>query len=198
MKMFNNNFYKIMQAFASNKFSNSAPSAQLTKTDGTLSTSTPLHSDYGYYNAIGFVINTIAQNSVAFPTLYMLNNGTNIYYGSNGSHAISDWEGSNGGVWLGDGNTPPALTDYNLSGNKITTFSATTAASAVYEDNKLVFVGTYNITNTGADTIIIKEVGLFVGLPGGPFMVERSVLPTPLSIEPNAMKTLVYKIKFNA
>lgn len=196
--MFNNNFYKIMQSFAENKTSNSAPTARLTKIDGTSNYNSSLISGYGYYNALGFVINAIAQNSVAFPTLYILNNGTNIYYGSNGSHAISDWNGSEGGVWLGDGDTPPTLTDYNLSGNKITTFSATTSASATYEDGKLVFVGTYNITNTGADTIVIKEAGLFVGLDYGPYMVERSVLPTPLSIAPSAMKTLVYKIKFNA
>ena len=127
------------------------------------------------------------------PTLYTLTNGTTRYYGSRSSIINPQF-----GVVLGDGDTPPALSDYNLSGNQITTFSAVTAIASSYADGKITGLATYTITNTGADAITIKEIGvikLSEQQGSSPVMLIRSLLETPVVIQPNEIGVVTWKIE---
>ena len=127
------------------------------------------------------------------PTLYALTNGTTVYYGARSSTANPQY-----GVVLGDGNTPPVLSDYNLSGNQITTFSAVTAVSSSYANGKITGQATYTITNTGADAITIKEIGIVKeskSSSGSPIMLIRSLLATPVTIQPNETGVVTWKIE---
>ena len=53
-------------------------------------------------------------------SIYGITNNTTMYYGSSSTGL---WA-THSGVIIGDGNTPPTLSDYWLSGNQITDFSA--------------------------------------------------------------------------
>lgn len=105
--------------------------------------------------------------------------------GKNASTIVSS---SNGCVAFGDGDTPPTLDDYQLSGNHFTTYE-TTIANQVYPDsNKSVSI--YTITNTGTSAFTIKEIGLFVSpYSNGNQMglVFREVLDSPVTIEPGGV-----------
>ena len=117
-------------------------------------------------------------------------NGTTYYFGS-----ASDTTWKNGGLILGDGDVAPDLSDYKLSGNMITDFSATSSLSGLIVDGKYEFTSIYSITNTGASTITIKEIGMSKPNSGndGRILLSRSVLDAPIVINPGNIGTLIYK-----
>ena len=113
------------------------------------------------------------------------------YAGGNGERII-----------LGTGDTPPAKTDYKLSGDLITTVNVLVNHS--YGDNFRKV--TLTITNTGTDEITIKEVGYLssvsmqyktVSVGGVPVLVDRTVLDTPVTIPAGGVGQVEYTITFN-
>lgn len=129
-----------------------------------------------------------------YGSAYMISNGSNCFYGS----VTADGAWVNCGAILGDGNTPPSVTDYCLSGNMITDFTAATAISILTTENGVEITATYTITNTGASDITIREIGL---TKGGAYsdthriLYYREVLATPVTIAPGSSGVVTLKIK---
>lgn len=78
-----------------------------------------------------------------------------LFYGTN-STTVAPYHG----VILGDGDATPTASDYNLSGNYITGFTASTAGTCIRTDNIIICTGTYTISNDSGSDYNIKEFGL--------------------------------------
>lgn len=109
------------------------------------------------------------------------------------------------GVILGDGNVVPTLSDYKLSGNQITTVTYShSIKKIVNENNECLLDCLYTLTNTGSETITISEIGLvsnsYLMVNSSkalyPILIERTVLDTPVVIEPSGVGQVRYTITF--
>ena len=202
--MFNENFYKALEHVLKG-----VPSTNiaLINTDGTSQNVSPISYTNNYvkiFPAFGKINSNTPPQQVdnCSGSLIYINNGTTIYFGT-GSYPVSSMQ-QYYGVWLGDGDTAPAYDDYTLSGNRITDFSATTGVATAITSNGIKVTGTYVITNTGAAAITIREIALtaaFGTFNGAtqttPFMIERTVLSSPVIIQPGDNATLQYTLNFN-
>lgn len=111
------------------------------------------------------------------------------------------------GIQVGSGNTPASENDYQLD-STITNSSLTGSVnvSRVIEDGKLYIIFDLTITNVSADAIQIHEIGYFQYLSSGTtqagtsvsssycFMLDRTVLDTPVSVPAGDFATIRYKI----
>ena len=100
----------------------------------------------------------------------------------------------NGGVAFGNGTREPSMNDYTLSGSLVTAFTASALMSKT--DNTITV--TYTLTAT-AD-ITISEIGLFGLYYSGnryPFVLERTLLDTPVTIPAGGVGQVVYTITLN-
>ena len=168
--MFVKNFYKLM---ARNYFFYSNTSV----------VKVPI-ADGGQSDIIQLCYNTFSNNATKYP--YM---GTIVksYYGG-------------GGVMFGDGTTPVTLDDYKLSGNIITTISSSVSLSWDSDDEGCSGTALYTLTNSGDSAITISEVGLFSGVFSNNnmnYMLERTVLDEPVTIEAGAIGQVTYTIRLN-
>lgn len=114
---------------------------------------------------------------------------------------------NNGGVVFGTGNAAPTLDDYKLSGDIVSGVTVTSALKKSTVENDHVLSCTYTITNGSTSTKTISEVG-FWGMmcnstSGTSFsnryavLFERTVLDTPVVIEPQGVGVVVYTIRLN-
>lgn len=104
------------------------------------------------------------------------------------------------GVFFGDGDVAPTVDDYTLSGNPFTTFDATYTKSAASDNTGQYITVVYTITNTGSAEFTIREVGLFGDTNNTStvaFLVERTVLDTPVTIPAGGVGQVTYTIRFN-
>lgn len=114
-----------------------------------------------------------------------------------------------GGVVFGTGTTPPTVDDYCLSGELVTTLTATTNVTTSYDEDGLTVTAVYTLTNTGTEAVTIGEVGL-IGCVGNTSssstsytgtavkcLFERSVLDTPVEIPAGGLGQVTYTIRFN-
>ena len=107
------------------------------------------------------------------------------------------------GVVLGTGSTAPTLDDYALSGNLVSTYTYSATLKNEKDENGLTTTAMYTITNTGNSAITIGEIGLIADLTTNSSsesykgLLERTVLDTPLTIEPGGVGQLTYTIRFN-
>lgn len=106
------------------------------------------------------------------------------------------------GILLGTGDTPPTIDDHRLAGDIITTIASSVAVSFEMEEDGASLTSLCTITNSGSESITIREVGLFGKAKGGnsesdAVLVERTVLDAPLTIEPGSVGQLTYIIKLN-
>lgn len=104
-----------------------------------------------------------------------------------------------GGVIIGTGDTPPTIDDYCLSGDIITDFSYSATATQTIDDNQASIRVLYTITNSGSDAFTIREIALKCGNTNGTSgqcLVERTVLDTPVTIEPGGVGQITYTITF--
>lgn len=104
-----------------------------------------------------------------------------------------------GGVIFGTGSEPPAVDDYNLSGDIVTGIAVSVVLSKSYDDNGAAIEALYTLTNNGAEPKTISEVGLFGQLKssGGTtntVLLERTVLDSPVTIEPSGVGQVKYTI----
>lgn len=106
-----------------------------------------------------------------------------------------------GGAIIGTGTTPPAIDDYNLSGDMITTFSASSAVSRAIDDSGHTITVVYTITNTGTADFTIGEIGLIAGTntsaAANKCLLERTVLDTPVTIAAGGVGQVTYTIRMN-
>lgn len=88
---------------------------------------------------------------------------------------------------FGSGDTPVTIDDYKL-GELVTTYQGVAMSHTTFNDySENVLHVTRTIKNTSDSPITIKEMGVFGVYNGGLFMLARTVLPTPETIEPNEM-----------
>lgn len=116
-----------------------------------------------------------------------------IYYGNNWSAAAPFH-----GVILGDGDATPTPSDYNLSGNYITGFTASTAGTCVRSDNIIICTGTYTISNNSGSDYNIKEFGLFRPIIKDSAvytLLYRDLLVNPVIIENGQTGIVTIQIK---
>lgn len=129
------------------------------------------------------------------------------YWGSSGSSAFQ-WPyilglrksyTEYGGVIIGTGDTPPTIDDYCLSGDLITNFTYSSSATKTIDNNQASIRVLYTITNSGSDAFTIREIALKCGNTtgtSGQCLVERTVLDTPVTIEPGGVGQITYTITF--
>ena len=192
--MFTSNYYKILQAYQS-LTANYKSLTNLIDSSGSSGTSITVLSFSGGYYIGGISLCGASQyNAERSGSLYYLSNGSTIFAGTG---TASSSNAQNFGVILGDGDTQPTINDYKLAGNMITDFTATTAVSAAVQDDKIIFTGTYNITNTGASTLTIKEYALRIGASSSGYAIfNRGVFASPVVIEPGQTGIVTIEITF--
>ena len=106
------------------------------------------------------------------------------------------YNGSKGGVVFGDGNTPATAEDYKLAGNIITGFTATANLARSIDNGVAQIVATYTIN--ASSEVTIKEIVAFASTGGnGTYIVDRTVLDTPVTIPADGVGQVVYTITFN-
>lgn len=184
--MFLQNYYNIY----SGTIVNNQASFSIIKPDGT-SANALCGPSYNFQFAAPYV--SSMSNMGMRGSLLFITNGAKTFYNNYASTSTPVF-----GLVLGDGNTPPTLSDYWLSGNQITDFTATSSVSSATDAGKITAIGTYTITNTGASDITIKEVGMLVtntfSSPSFNYLIMRDVLDTPLTIAAGDTAELVYRI----
>ena len=103
------------------------------------------------------------------------------------------------GIAFGSGTTPPQKTDYKLE-NYITTGLTYSGNNTNITDGVANWVQT--VQNTSTAQITITEVGLFSrdsysGQNYTVFLLTRTVLDTPVVLQPNEVKTFTITIDYN-
>lgn len=102
------------------------------------------------------------------------------------------------GIAFGSGTTPPQKTDYKLE-NYITTGLTYSGNNTNKTDGVANWVQT--VQNTSTAQITITEVGLFskydVSSSFNTFLLTRTVLDTPVVLQPNEVKTFTITIDYN-
>lgn len=107
-----------------------------------------------------------------------------------------------GGVILGTGTTEVTMDDYTLSGDMITTFTFSADCQCKETDAGSEITSLFTITNTGSESFTIGEIGL-VGFyssntgANDKILLERTVLETPITIEPGGVGQVTYTIRMN-
>lgn len=106
--------------------------------------------------------------------------------------------GTAGFVAFGTGTTPPTLDDYTLSGNIVTGISTTAKVSGGFTDSGTEVSATYTITNNNDTAVTIGEIGAFGAsgsTTGKGVMLERTVLESPITIEPGGVGQVTYTLR---
>lgn len=101
------------------------------------------------------------------------------------------------GIAFGSGTTPPQKTDYKLE-NYITTGLTYSGNNTNQTDGITNWVQT--VQNTSTAQITITEVGLFAKYYKSgfaTFLLTRTVLDTPVVLQPNEVKTFTITIDYN-
>lgn len=106
------------------------------------------------------------------------------------------------GVVFGNGSTPVAEDDYKLSGDLITTFTCTKTISQQIDELGCTVTGLYRITNTGTTAITISEIGMlgafhYASSYNDRFLIERTLLDEPITIEPSGIGQVTYTVRVN-
>lgn len=106
------------------------------------------------------------------------------------------------GVWIGNGKTPATADDYKLESRITSGISITNqnySSVSVTEDG-LHLSATYGVRNTGGDPLEISEIGLVTyyntksATTGDIFLIERTVLETPIVIPVGESRQITYTI----
>lgn len=121
------------------------------------------------------------QNNAIFFSSFGIN--------ANNVNDAVDYTNTDGGLHFlfGSGDAPVTIDDYKL-GELVTTYQGVAMNHTTFNDySENVFHVTRTIKNTSESPITIKEMGVFGVYGGKLFMLARTVLPTPETIEPNEM-----------
>ena len=105
-------------------------------------------------------------------------------------------------VEFGDGDTPPTLNDYKLSGNTITGCTVSFTKTVDNQDeNGFTVTAIHTITNGNSSEITIREVGRYshaqyASGSYGNYLIDRTVLDTPVTIPAGGIGQVEYTITF--
>ena len=106
-----------------------------------------------------------------------------------------------GGVVIGTGTQEPTLDDYELAGDVISSYTYSVSITKEFSDNIATVTALYTITNTGTKAFTIGEIGLQCdlgedGTANNKALLERTILDSPLTVEPGGVGQLTYTIRF--
>lgn len=105
------------------------------------------------------------------------------------------------GVTFGDSDVAPTMDDYTLAGNVFANFTGTASVKAEGSDGLAKITGLYTLTNTGDTAFTIREVALWQPITMGSaitsILIERTVLDSPVTIEPGGVGQVTYTIRMN-
>lgn len=113
------------------------------------------------------------------------------------------------GICVGSGNTSATENDYELDNQITSGLSGNTNVTKSVENGKLYLVLDVTLTNTSSGDITVKEIGYvqshqYVTSQGGsstannfPFLMERTVLDSPVTIPAGNFATIRYKIGYS-
>ena len=188
--MFNNNWYNALLAVEKNS-SSSIAKCDFVAYDGTALSNIQVVSSVSSssYDILQLFLD--GNSNAHSPNIKFLSNGSLMFYG-NSSNANTVR-----GVLLGDGDIPPSLTDYCLSGNMITDFTATTAVATSYSNGKIIGTATYNVINTGASPFTVKEIANTFARSSTRIMIARSLLEIPVTIQPGDTGVIIYRVEIS-
>ncbi len=113
-----------------------------------------------------------------------------------------------GGVYFGSGARPATKEDYNLEVPISSGLNAVNGAGFLKDDGngKYSFSRDFVLTNTTEENITVSEIGCFTPVKVNsassnqqwwPILMDRTVLPEPVVIQPNESKLITYKFVFN-
>lgn len=180
--MFTKNWYKALTAEMYNKYNNNDVLGKNTRGSDAYFTSSS--SSGGVYDYTSLTL-ACGSSQISSNNYSPLMSNVRTAYGY-------------GGVVFGTGDTAPTFDDYKLSGDLVTTMSASASVVVTKDDDGYTYVATYTIANTGSADITIKEVGLILyGRANSSFLIERTVLDSPLTISVGGVGQLVYTIRMN-
>lgn len=111
---------------------------------------------------------------------------------------------ANPGIYFGSGTTPATKDDYTLE-SPISSGLTIVSASAFVENTangQYCISRDYVLTNTTDANITVSEIGCFVPIVYDTdewyqVLMERTVFPSPVTIQPGESKLITYKITFN-
>lgn len=152
-----------------------------------------------YYTAIrtlftGLAIHCTSQSGSGYSVLS--SEGYKLLRICDALSAVSNGTTGNA-IVVGSGTTPPSVTDYKLE-SQLTTVSGTASYQRVTVGATDTFTAVATITNTGSESITISEVGLQLQSTGSwYFMVERTLLESPITIAPGGIGQVTYTICVN-
>lgn len=127
--------------------------------------------------------------------------GAKMGYGRTGNPANS----TDGGVWFGSGNAAPTEDDFTLEAplEGISVSYSSSKPLVAYDGNgKGVATASFTVTNNNEAAVTIREIGCFSNIAPTstaviPVLMERTVLETPITIQPGAAVLVTYEITFN-
>ena len=154
-------------------------------------------------NMVGTIkSNSIKNTSGSLTTLYNAAGGYLPFFisGQNNKVDLSRvreaYSGTYGGVVFGDGDTPATAEDYKLAGNIITGITANANLTRSINNGVAQIVAIYTIT--ASSEVTIKEITAFTTSGGSDYyIVDRTVLDTPVTIPAGGVGQVVYTITFN-
>ena len=106
------------------------------------------------------------------------------------------------GVWYGTGNTPASIDDYKLEAaitdGSLSAKAGSSALVASVEADCVRISGPHSITNVTSKDIAISEIGCLgqIESGGNSFLLDHTVLETPIVIPAGKTVALEYVIKF--
>lgn len=113
---------------------------------------------------------------------------------------------SSSGLYFGTGSTPATVNDYTLEAPITSGMSVTKGTVLLGKESDGVYaaMASHTIKNTSDTLINIYEAGVYGAIGYGndsgyekPFLLERTVLTEPISLQPGEEKIVTYKITFN-
>ena len=120
-----------------------------------------------------------------------------------GANSSDPLNACNPGIYFGSGITPPTVDDYTLEFPIATGLSVACLISAAmtHDRKQYRYCNTIKLTNDISVAITSAEVGLFgqaaTGSSRKPVLFERTVLETPVVIEPGETKVIQYWVYMN-
>ena len=111
------------------------------------------------------------------------------------------------GVRIGNGVTPATADDYTLESiitNDRLVIGNPGSVLVTKEKDFVAVYAVYTIANNGTESQSISEIGLFTGMKTGSSstnitlgLMDRTVLESPITINPGEAKPITYTIRFN-
>lgn len=150
-----------------------------------------IYTDMKITNTVG----EITEEGIEFHSTLIQSFSSNIYSETSGKTYFGPY---GRGIAFGSGTTPPQKTDYKLE-NYITTGLTYSGNNTNKTDGVVNWVQT--VQNTSTAPITITEVGLFSRYDkssnAATFLLTRTVLDTPVVLQPNEVKTFTIIIDYN-